>query len=116
MQHVTAFGLAEVITLNILAGVNGQAPTPQPDSLLAAGATPGALNGRSARSERALTATLALRREMQVAVLSRIPLLSDERSQLQQWRGRRVSAPSPTPDPVPAFEFVGEFQENVDGS
>lgn len=37
-------------------------------------------------------------------------------SYFQQWRGRRVTPFSPSPNPVPAFEFVGEFQENVDGA
>ena len=44
LQQVTAFGLAAVITLGILVGVNGLATAPQPDSLLAAGAVPVALN------------------------------------------------------------------------
>ncbi len=34
----------------------------------------------------------------------------------QQWRGHRVTPQSLSPSPVPAFEFVGEFQESVNGS
>ena len=40
MQQASALGLAAVVTLSILAGVNGLSTTPTPDSLLAAGAAP----------------------------------------------------------------------------
>jgi hypothetical protein len=36
-QQAAAFGLAAIVTLSILASVNGLATTPSPDSLLASG-------------------------------------------------------------------------------
>jgi hypothetical protein len=35
---------------------------------------------------------------------------------VQQWIGRRVTPSTPTPNPVPPFEFVGDFKECVNGA